>query len=137
MIHSAEEFVALRTSENMEEYLRSDHEDAPIEVWRTVLSKYPEMKIWVAHNKTVPLEILATLAEDPDPQVRWSVAIKRKLSPSLFAKLANDKDDSVRARVAINKKTPVEVLRFLANDPWEEVRSQAKANLSRLGVDWT
>lgn len=134
MIQSAEEFVALRTSENMEEYLRSDHEEAPIEVWRMVLSKYPEMKIWVAHNKTVPLEILAILADDSDPEVRWSVARKRKLSATLFAKLANDDDDSVRAAVAINKKTPAEVLKLLINDPWEEVRNQAKANLSRLGV---
>lgn len=62
MIRSAEEFVRLRKSDQREEYERAANDSASIEVWRDVISLYPDMHRWVAHNKTVPIEILAILA---------------------------------------------------------------------------
>ena len=53
-ITSAEEFVRLRTSEDPDEYLVSDNGAASDEVWLDVIARYPEMKEWVVHNKTVP-----------------------------------------------------------------------------------
>ena len=99
-INSADEFVRLRESTNPAEYHRAGHEEATLEVWRDVIERYPDMRKWVAYNKTVPLEILATLASDPDWYVRSTVAMKRKLTPDLLDQLAADKSKSIRMQVA-------------------------------------
>ena len=131
MILSAEEFLKLRTSENPDEYRRSAQEAAPIEVWNEIIDKHPEMKTWVIHNKTVPLEILWALSDDPDHLVRSEIASKRKLDKNLFEKLANDHHETVRQRLSYNKKTPREILRHLANDPEVLVSEPAKQRLAR------
>lgn len=63
---TAKEFVRLRLSEDSADYLRA------------------------AHNKTVPIEVLAILARDPDARVRRWVATKNKLSPEFMMALAAD-----------------------------------------------
>lgn len=98
MIESAEEFVRLRTSSLPEEYLRAAEEEATTNVWIDVIQRYPGMRSWVAHNKSVPIEVLALLAVDPDPDVRSVVADRRKLTPELFRQLSADPDEAVRAR---------------------------------------
>lgn len=129
MIETADEFVRLRCSEKPELYLRSVNEPASEHVWKEVIEKYPEMRQWVAHNKTVPNSILAVLAGDSDPSVRHSVAMKRVLEFSLRERLASDPDDSVRLAIAMNKKTPLDVLRKLANDSWERITEVAKTEI--------
>ena len=57
MIKTAEEFVNLRCSEHPDEYSRAARETAGINVWYDVIQKYPDMKEWVAYNKTTPKEI--------------------------------------------------------------------------------
>ena len=104
MIESAKEFIDLRMSEVKEEYDRSAQEEASLETWHELVSEYPEMREWVAHNKTVPLEILEKLSCDRDAKVRWVVATKRKLSKELQLALAQDSDESVRLRIAFNAK---------------------------------
>lgn len=126
MINSAEEFVALRTSGNADEYGRAAREEAPLAVWRELVESYPEMRRWVAHNKTVPVEILAVLVGDPDPEVRWAVALKRKLTLEMFEKLSNDEEESVRLRVVHNRKTPEQLLRRLVDDKSRIVREAAR-----------
>ena len=84
MIASAEEFVELRRSERQEEYLRAAWESAPREVWLEVIQRFPDMRFWVAQNKTMPVEVLAVLARDPDPRVRSIVAMKNRLTNELF-----------------------------------------------------
>lgn len=130
MISSAEEFVFLRTSEIFEEYTRAAYDDASDVVWMDVISKFPEMREWVAHNKTVPLNILEILARDTNESVRSTVASKRKLSPELFDLLSQDKSEAVRERVACNKKVPIHILRRLVDDPTMFVREAA---LKRIG----
>ena len=117
MINSAEEFVALRTSEIREEYLRAATESAPIEVWQQVLDRFPGMKTWVAHNKTIPVEILEILARDSDARVRMFVAMKNNLPKHLFLLLADDEDSSVRQRIAYNKNAPLDIVLRLAENP--------------------
>jgi hypothetical protein len=78
--------------------------------------RYPDLKIWVGYNKTVPLSILRVLARDPEPRVRQSVADNRKLDPALFELLSLDEDSSVRASIAYNRKVPTVVLRRLLTD---------------------
>ena len=129
MITDAEEFVSLRQSENPDLYLRAATDSASDDVWRDVIAKFPQMKRWVAHNKTISIEILEVLARDVDAEVRAAVASKNKLSSQLYELLASDRDDSVRQRIAYNKNTPREILEKLCNDPSELV---AKASLDRL-----
>jgi hypothetical protein len=91
------------------------------------------MRAWVAQNKTVPVSILRILAADSDPNVRYVVASKRKLTPDLLTRLSHDADESVRLRVAWNPKCPVEILETLAeSDPWSEVRTKAARRLSEI-----
>ena len=130
MITSAKEFIRLRTSEDKEDYDRAAMEEAPSNVWWELVRDHPEMRSWVAHNKTVPLEVLETLAGDADPAVRGVVARKRKASPEILARLAEDPDSGVRFAVACNRSTPPRILRLLLADDWEAV---AKAARERLG----
>lgn len=129
MISSTEEFVRLRISDSPDEYMRAAHEDAPEAVWMDIISRFPDMRQWVAYNKTVPLSILEVLAHDSDELVRLSVAAKRKLSAELFDLLSQDSEEMVRKRVACNKKTPTHILKRLAEDREAFVREHA---LSRI-----
>jgi hypothetical protein len=102
MINSVEEFIRLRTSEREEEYFRAAQDSAPVEVWEALIERHPEMRFWVAQNKTVPIVILERLALDADANVRLMVAAKRKLPQHLQQLLASDSDESVRERVVNN-----------------------------------
>jgi hypothetical protein len=131
VIERAEEFVSLRRSKRREDYLRAATASANTEVWLDVIKRLPDMRVWVAHNKAVPIEVLSVLARDPDPDVRLAVAMKNKLSEELFSLLAKDVSDSVRARIARNKKTPIEILQQLAKDPCEIVSRQSSERVKR------
>ena len=133
MITSVEEFVRLRTSSDPEDYDRASRDEAPSDVWLAVISDHPDMRFWVAQNKTVPLSVLELLATDEDPKVRAMVARKRKLAPQVLMRLATDTDDAVRAAVARHPKAPPAVLRMLANDRWNEISEIAKRRLEALG----
>lgn len=131
MIETAEEFVRLRTSTVGDEYRRAANDEAALPVWYDVIARYPDMRAWVAHNKTVPLEVLSELAGDSDPSVRRAVADKRKLTLDLFEALSRDPDASVRMRVAYNKKVPPKVIERLASDQDRLVREAAVEVLGR------
>ena len=126
LIESAQEFVELRASSRPEDYLRAAHESAAPEVWTETIRMFPEMKVWVAHNKTVPILILSLLACDPDPNVRSAVAMKNKIPLDLMTLLANDTDESVRHRIVWNKNVPQEILEQLTRDQSELVSSAAR-----------
>lgn len=130
MIYSAEEFVALRSSDIKSEYDRAAMEEAPTAVWREVINYYPDYRRWVAHNKTVPLEILEELCEY-DADTRWFVASKRKLSVLLFERLSLDADSDVRVAICANKKAPLDILQRLVYDTNEDVARVARKNLER------
>jgi hypothetical protein len=133
MIHSAEEFVALRRSAHPVEYLRAANDSATEEVWMDVVTKYPDMKIWVVRNKTIPLGLLHLLARDEDPSVRFAVAMKRKCDHELFERLAFDTDSSVRCRVAWNAKTPLSILARMKGDSCDQVVEVVE---KRLRGEW-
>lgn len=137
MIESAEEFVRLRSSDKPAEYLRAAREEAPLHVYRDVISRFPEYKEWVAYNKPVPNEILAELAVDPDADIRSRVASRRKLSPELFLMLARDADTGVRCSVVQNAKVTDAALELLRNDSNEWIRKEAqKEKDRRLGLSF-
>ena len=76
MIESAEEFRRLRESDDPEDYRRAAHDEAPVEVWLEVIRRWPDMRFWVAQNKTVPVLVLEVLVDDPDQNVRDMVLRK-------------------------------------------------------------
>ena len=102
MIKSAEEFKKLRESVSEQEYFRAANDESSIEVWMTILLKYPDLAFWVAHNKTIPLEILYILAEHEDENIREIVARKRKIDFRIFER--NDLSQSVRYALLCNTK---------------------------------
>ena len=134
MISSAEEFISLRSSDDPTNNRRATAESAHVDVWLDVVSRYPDMKFWVAQNKTVPLIVLKVLARDEDARVRSLVAMKGSLSNELFLILSNDHDGSVRQRIAYNKKTPYDVLEFLSHDREELVAGPARERLAEPSV---
>ncbi|WP_083845973.1 hypothetical protein [Rhodanobacter spathiphylli] len=133
MITSAEQFVRLRNSDVPAEYSLAAEDEAPVAVWLDVISRFPEMREWVAYNKTVPIEILAVLAHDESASVRLTVADKRKLTLELFDLLAHDQDELVRQRIAYNKKAPLQLLERLSVDVSPLVRDAAMKHLGKRG----
>ena len=131
-IGSAEEFRCLRLSENQDEYFRAAHEEAPIEVWREVCARWPDLRVWVAQNKTVPVDVLRELSADPDPDVRSMVAQKRKLPLDIQLRMAKDPDSGVRGALANNGKLGDEVRGILLDDSEKFVR-EAAANRRGTG----
>lgn len=132
MIQDADEFVALRTSDVPEEYHRAAYEPATEEVWLDVIERYPDMRWWVAQNKTVPMSILELLSTDPDARVREMVAAKRKLTRELMERLARDPVDSVRARVVYNRSTPGDIVSRLVSDPVPFVAEAARRRVGEM-----
>ena len=127
MIESAEEFVRLRTSSIPEEYKRAGHEEAFHEIWLEVIEKYPEMRVWVARNRTISIELQTILAQDRDWLVREAIASKYPIARSLYEMLCNDVDDGVRSTSAYNKKTPLDILKKMMDEDSDEyVRKNAK-----------
>ena len=94
-----------------------------------VLRDFPEMKVWVVHNKTVPVEILRLLASDAAVEIRFQVATKNKLPTDLMELLANDSDESVRMRIAYNKNVAEKILEQLGGDPSPAVSAVARQRL--------
>ncbi len=133
MINSAEEFIRLRTSDNSDEYLRATWDEAPLQVWFELVDKHPDMRFWVAQNKSVPVEVLELLASDEDSNVRAMVASKNRLPEHLQLKLAKDSDGGVRKRVVYNKKATIKVLHVLEQDFDEEVRALAQHRIRNIG----
>jgi hypothetical protein len=131
MIESAEEFAKLRRSDSHAEQARASEEEASLDVWLEVVEKFPELREWVAQNKTVPIEVLEKLAQDASVQVRCVVASRRKLTPELRSQLAKDTDSSVRERVAYNAKCEIDILRSLAADSESFVREAATKKLAQ------
>lgn len=128
-IESAAEFIRLRSSPEPGEYLRAATDAASDDVWSEVIERFPEERVWVAQNKTVPISILELLAADGDPRVRYMVAMKRKLPAELLNRLAIDADDSVRMAVARHRNTTRETLSILASDGWKEIREVVASRL--------
>jgi hypothetical protein len=92
VIESAEEFLRLRTSDDPDQYRQAAHDQASEGTWRDVIDRFPDMRVWVAQNKTVPLPILEELRNDPDVRVRSMVratGIWKRAHPDDFKRLGD------------------------------------------------
>jgi hypothetical protein len=131
VIGSADEFVRLRTSDNEAEYHRAAHDELPEAVCFDIIERFPDLRFWVAQNKTVPLAVLRVLAVDADQRVRGMVAMKRKLDRELFELLSRDPDETIRAGLTSNRRLPLDILQQLATDESVFVRATAVGRLNK------
>jgi hypothetical protein len=120
MIKNVEEFLKLTQSSIKEEQDRAIHDSTDLQTWIDVISKYPHLKEWVIHNKTIQIEILEVLAQDTDPDIRGQVARKRKINEFIFKILSIDPDENVRYSLISNTKLSLEKLKEIKVDdsPW-------------------
>lgn len=134
MIKDAEEFYRLRNSELPEEYNRAANESAELETWLDVIEKYPDMKVWTIHNKTIQIEILEKLVKDADPDVRSAIARKRKITDKIIRLLSNDTDENVKYSLICNTKIGLEHLKNISTDgsDWFKNELQKKINEKNL-----
>jgi hypothetical protein len=129
VIVSADDFFRLLHSQDSQVGRQARFDEAPIDVWLEVIDRYPEERVAVVLNKSVPLAVLEILVDDPDVDVRYLVAMKRKLSPGLLEHLSRDVDESIRMRVAQHRSTSRETLNFLLDDPWIDIRTSVGERL--------
>ena len=100
----------------------------------TQLADDPEAQVRqsVAGNINTPIEVLRRLALDPHKRVRAGVAgNSRHLDPALPAllgTLGNDAESAVRQALAINPLVPMEVIDALASDESKKVRGTVAFN---------
>ena len=134
MIKSAEEFLSLMRSEEKEDYERFRNDEAPLDVWEDIISRYPLASEWVARNRKSPTKILEKLARDKRSLVRSEVASVRRIPESLQLKLAHDPEYSVRRALAYNAKAAVSVLKLLAKDKENTISAKAKERLNEKNV---
>lgn len=132
MIKNSSEFISLRNSEIFSEYNRASTEDAPLEVWLEIIENHPDMKVWVARNKSIPSEIINVLSSDVNPLIRDAISSKYPLDFDIYLLLSKDPDEGIRARLTYNKKLPISILNAMAeNDPSEFVRNEAKLRIEQ------
>ncbi|MEP7220217.1 MAG: hypothetical protein ABI876_14940 [Bacteroidota bacterium] len=133
MIESAEEFVRLRCSEDPDLYTRAAWEEAPEEIWHELLLKYhddPDMRFGIALNKKLPASIIMILAKDDSWRIRYTIAQKRSVDRAVRELLSRDDDEPVRKAVAVNSKTPRDILESMVNDPVSEIAERARKRLA-------
>ena len=129
LIHNASEFIdALENPES------TDHSlirfgTASIETWLEIVRHSEDAAVWVALNKTIPVEVIEVLANHASARVRRFAADKNRITPELIVLLSTDSDPSVRLRIANHKKTGAEILRQLLRDDWVEVVATARKRL--------
>lgn len=133
-IKSAEHFIKLRESENPEEYRLATWGEATEHVWFDIIDRHPAMRRWVAQNKTISPEILATLAADPDVRVRYAVLATLDLHPDVLSVLAKDSDASIRRGVISHAQLPIEALKALCDDPDPDVAGDAAEHLEWISL---
>jgi hypothetical protein len=80
IIESAEDFVRLQSSKISEDYLLASSGEASNEVWLDVVTRFPDYTRWVAHNKSISVDIIRLLASHKDDSVRSFIAAKYLLS---------------------------------------------------------
>lgn len=129
MIDSVETFISLVESGDVNDCRRASSDEAPLEVWRSILRTHGQLAFAVASNRTIPYEILLELAQNEDWRVRHRVALKNACPPDLLDRLSLDDNDSVALLVAGHRNTPPAALRRLTTHTWDQVRERALEQL--------
>lgn len=134
MIESSSEFVRLRYSENLEDCRKASWGEASIDTWMEVIDHYPELRVAVAHNKTIPEVVVRKLFAEHYEAVKSTLARKRRLPKDLMQALAMDSDEGVRMSIARHPKVTMKALAVLRNDSWEEIRNVVEKRIREFSV---
>lgn len=130
MIDNANEWIRLRSSDDSDDNYRAATETVPLAVWMQIHSKAPDLRAFIAYNRTSPPEMLAILARDENWLVRHAVAERQDAPTSALRELADDVDERVRVLVAGHPSTQRDVLQYLSRvDSADAVRVKASARL--------
>lgn len=90
-------------------------------------------KLSIARDLQTPIDILERLAQDPNEDVRSTVANNRNLPLATLLRLADDSSSKVRSQLIhqqFNRSTPVEILAKLADDPDSNIRMNIARNVN-------
>jgi hypothetical protein len=130
VIDNAREWIRLRSSDDSDDNHRAATETVPLAVWMQIHSKAPDLRAFIAYNRTSPPEMLAILARDENRLVRHAVAERHDAPVSALRELADDVDERVRVLVAGHPSTQRDVLQYLSRvDAADAVRVKASARL--------
>ncbi len=83
----------------------------------------PKIRESVASSYHTPLDVAERLAHDPDEGVRACLARNETTSCDLLRELSHDESEAVRGWVAVNYYVPADVMDDLADDEDETVRA--------------
>jgi hypothetical protein len=83
----------------------------------------PKIRESVASSYHTPLDVAERLARDPDEGVRACLARNETTSCDLLRELSHDESEAVRGWVAVNFYVPADVMEALADDESETVRA--------------
>ncbi len=106
MIETVDEFIRLVESDDPAERRRAAWEGAGFGVWMTLVADHPEMRFWVAHNRTITSEVMQALVSDEDWRVRYRIATKNSCPSDILEILSHDSHDAVASAVAGHPNTP-------------------------------
>lgn len=134
MISNINEYLYLAASDNKSDNNRIINEELSSELISEMIKNYPQRKLWLIHNKFIPVKILQELATDDNDDVRFTIAMKKKCNRVTYEKLLRDKNYSVRLAVIRNKQLPIDLLEKISNDMNDEIHEDAKKILAmRIG----
>jgi Leucine rich repeat variant len=88
-------------------------------------------KLAIARDLQTPIDILERLAQDPNEDVRATVASNRSLPLATLLKLADDSSRKVKlqlVRQQSNRSIPIEILAKLADDPDTDIKTNIASN---------
>lgn len=131
-IRSAEQFIKLRESDRPEDYRQATWGQATDSVWFEIIDRYPNMRRWVAQNKTLSAPVLMRLAGDSDVRVRYGVATTPGLGEGVLDVLMNDVDASIRRVIVTQDNLSPDQLKRLAADSDADVAGDAAEQLEWL-----
>lgn len=94
------------------------HPQTPTEILIVWVRKRPELRLFIAQNPNISLEIIEQLAGDASAKVREALAYNPITPGYILEKFAKDAQIAVRQAVASNPKTSANILEFLAQD-WQ------------------
>jgi hypothetical protein len=98
-IHTTSEFIAALENPNTTDNSLIRFCEASTQTWLEIIHHSEEAAVWVALNKTIPLEVIEVLAKHSSAQVRRFAADKNQITPGLILLLVTDSDPSACLRI--------------------------------------
>jgi len=128
--------VLVKLADDDSGYVRSyvaENPNTPVDVLKQLACDLSQgVRGSVAMNPNASDQILKVLTKDWDSWVRL-MAVRHVRDKNLLAQLAEDEDPDIRYNVAYNLNTPLDILLRLQYDEDEDTKLQALSSLRDLG----